>query len=119
MAKAEATIDWREPPAVIERRLRAFDPFPGARSLLEGEPITCWRGEVRAGDGGEPGEILNVEGGAVTVACGDGRLALLELQRAGGKRMRAAEFLRGRAPRLGARFALPAASDSSPTPSGD
>jgi methionyl-tRNA formyltransferase len=119
IAKAEATIDWREPAAVIERRLRAFDPFPGARSLLDGEPNTCWRGEVRVGAGGEPGEILSAEGGAVTVACGDGHLVLLELQRAGGKRMRAAEFLRGRAPRPGARFALPAAGGTPPAPAGD
>src|SRR6187399_605929 len=47
IAKAEATIDWRQPADVIERRLRAFDPFPGARSAVAGETITCWRGAVR------------------------------------------------------------------------
>ncbi|MEP7302174.1 MAG: methionyl-tRNA formyltransferase [Caldimonas sp.] len=108
IAKGEATIDWREPAAVIERRLRAFDPFPGARSVLAGETITCWRGEVRGPAGaaglGAPGEIVAVDGAAVTVACGEGALALTELQRAGGRRMAAAEFLRGRAPPPGARF---------------
>ncbi|MDQ6640478.1 MAG: methionyl-tRNA formyltransferase, partial [Pseudomonadota bacterium] len=44
ITKAEATIDWRAPAAAIERRLRAFDPAPGARSVLSGEAITCWRG---------------------------------------------------------------------------
>ena len=110
IAKAEATIDWRQPADVIERRLRAFDPFPGARSTLGGEAITCWRGAVRAAAvAGAPGEILATAGDAVTVACGEGALALLELQRPGGRRMSAAEFLRGRPPAPGARFDLPPA----------
>jgi len=120
ITKAEATIDWREPAAVIERRLRAFDPYPGARSRLDGESITCWRGEVQGGDGGAPGEILSLEGAGLTVACGAGRLVLRELQRAGARRMRAAEFLRGRAPRPGARFELaPLARDTPPALSGN
>jgi methionyl-tRNA formyltransferase len=104
IAKAEATIDWREPAATIERRLRAFDPFPGARSTLAGEAITCWRGELRGPARGEPGEIVALEGGAIRVACGEASLAITEVQRAGGKRMAAADFLRGRAPRVGDRF---------------
>jgi len=103
ITKAEATIDWRAPAVAIERRLRAFDPAPGARSVLGGEAITCWRGVVRPG-GGTPGEIVAVDGGALTVACGDGRLALTELQRAGGRRMPADALLRGWAPPVGARF---------------
>ena len=113
IAKSEATIDWREPAATIERRLRAFDPFPGARSTLGKETITCWRGELRAaskGSAAAPGEIVATAGEAITVACGEGALALLELQRPGGRRMPASEFLRGRPPAVGARFALPAAS---------
>jgi len=104
IVKAEATIDWREPAATIERRLRAFDPAPGARSVVAGETITCWRGVVVAGDG-KPGTIVAVDGAAVTVACGEGRLALTELQRAGGRRMAADAFLRGWAPPPGAMFA--------------
>ena len=107
IAKAEATIDWRQAATVIERRLRAFDPFPGARSVLEGESITCWSGVVRPAARGAPGEIVDLDSGGVTVACGEGGLALIELQRAGGRRMAVAEFLRGRAPRLGSRFDLP------------
>ena len=102
--KAEAAIDWQQPAASIERRLRAFDPFPGARSALDGESILCWRAELRAGLGGAPGEIVGVEDAALIVACGGGHLALTELQRSGGRRMSAAEFLRGRAPHVGARF---------------
>ena len=109
IAKAEAAIDWRLPAEVIERRLRAFDPFPGARSALAGETITCWRGAVRPLPAGAaaPGEIVAAADGAITVACGQGALALLELQRPGGRRMTAAEFLRGRPPAPGAKFELP------------
>ena len=124
IAKAEALIDWREPAAAIERRLRAFDPFPGARGVLDGEKITCWRGELRPHSGGTPGEIVAIEAAAITVACGDASadvdggatsagqgerlgtaLALTELQRAGGRRLPAAEFLRGFKLPAGARFA--------------
>ena len=103
ITKGEATIDWREPAATIERRLRAFDPAPGARGSVEGETITCWRGVVARG-GGRPGEIVAIDAGALTVACGEDRLALIELQRPGGRRLAADAFLRGRAPRLGAIF---------------
>jgi methionyl-tRNA formyltransferase len=106
ISKAEAMIDWRAPAASVERRLRAFDPAPGARSVLAGETVTCWRGGVRAG-GGTPGEIVAVEPDALVVACGDGRLALTELQRAGGRRMAAEALLRGWTPRVGAVFDPP------------
>ena len=93
--KVEAAIDWREPAAVIERRLRAFDPFPGATGTLGGEIIKCWRGTVVAGSGA-PGDVLAVTDAGITVACGDGALRLIELQRAGGKRLAAAAFLQGK-----------------------
>ncbi len=101
--KREAAIDWREPAATIERRLRAFDPAPGARGTVDGETITCWRGAVVRG-GGRPGEIVAIDAGSLTVACGEDRLALTELQRPGGRRLAADAFLRGRSPRLGAIF---------------
>jgi len=111
ITKGEATIDWRAPAAVIERRLRAFDPAPGARSVLAGETIACWRGVVRAGSG-TPGTIVAVEHDALVVACGEGQLSLTELQRAGGRRMPAAALLRGWTPPPGARFlAAPTAGD--------
>ena len=104
IAKTEAAIDWRNSAAAIERRLRAFDPFPGARGTLDGENITCWRAAVRPGRGGVPGEVLAANG-VLSVACGEGSVDLIELQRAGGRRLPAAEFLRGRAPRVGDVFA--------------
>jgi methionyl-tRNA formyltransferase len=96
IAKAEAAIDWREPAAQIERRLRAFDPFPGATAELLGDTVKCWRGVVVAG-AGAPGQVLAVGDDGVVVACGDGALRLTELQRAGGKRLAAAAFLQGHA----------------------
>ena len=106
IGKREATIDWRAPATVIERRLRAFDPAPGARSVLAGETVTCWRGVVRAGSGA-PGAIVAIERDALVVACGEGLLALTELQRAGGRRMAAEALLRGWRPPPGASFTAP------------
>ena len=102
--KAEAAIDWRQPAAVIERRLRAFDPFPGASSALGGEDIKCWRGAVVDG-AGLPGQILAASEEGITVACGTQALRLAELQRAGGKRLAAGPFLRGKAVSPGMMFA--------------
>jgi methionyl-tRNA formyltransferase len=102
--KAEAAIDWREPATAIERRLRAFDPFPGATAVLDGEPIKCWRGAVVAAPGA-PGEVLAVDDGGITVACGQGALRLTEMQRAGGKRLPAAQFLQGKPLAAGRVFA--------------
>ena len=113
IAKAEATIDWRAPASVLERRLRAFDPAPGARSVLAGETLMCWRGVARPGDG-PPGEIVAVERDALTVACGEGRLAITELQRAGGRRMPAEALLRGWSPPLGAVFETAAQAAAGP-----
>ena len=111
--KAEAAIDWREPAELIERRLRAFDPFPGATAVLDGETIKCWRGVLVAGEGdrggsaGEPGRVLAVDDTGITVACGHGTLRLTELQRAGGKRLAAAAFLQGRPVAAGRVFSTP------------
>jgi methionyl-tRNA formyltransferase len=102
--KAEAEIDWALPAALIERRLRAFDPFPGAVTHLAGEAIKCWRGRLVDGDG-KPGEVLSADARGLIVACGDRRaLCLTELQRAGGKRLDAQAFLRGLAIERGIRL---------------
>ena len=101
--KAEATIDWSQPAAVIERRIRAFDPFPGASTTLGGETIKLWRARLAPG-GGLPGEVLSCQGDTIVVACGEGALALLELQRPGGKRLPAGPFLQGQASFVGQRL---------------
>ena len=108
--KREAAIEWQASAEVIERRLRAFDPFPGARSTVDGETITFWLGVARPARGGTPGEVLSI-GSVLSVACGKSSLDLLELQRAGARRMPAVEFLRGHPPRVGAVFEPAAARE--------
>ena len=104
--KAESAIDWRLPADVIERRIRAFDPFPGATGVIDGEAIKCWRAQSSAGQGA-PGELLSVSEAGIVVACGVGALRLTELQRAGGNRLPAAQFLQGRSLAAGSAFELP------------
>jgi methionyl-tRNA formyltransferase len=101
--KSEAAIDWRLPAAVIERRLRAFDPFPGATATWAGETLKIWRAAARPGRG-RPGEVLAAGEQGIEVACGEGVLLLTELQRAGGKRMPAGAFLQGHPIPPGAAF---------------
>ena len=94
--KAEARLDWTQPAAVLARKLRAFDPFPGATLVLAGEPVKAWRGTAVSA-GGRPGQVLDVNPSGIVVACGNGALRLTELQKPGGRRLSAAEFLRGTA----------------------
>lgn len=95
--KAEAAIDWRLGADAIERRIRAFDPFPGAVAQIRGEPLKIWRAHALMQGRGSvpPGTIVAVDEHGIGVACGQGRLEIRELQRAGGKRLQAREFLRG------------------------
>lgn len=89
--KSEAAIDWQLPAAVIERRLRAFDPFPGCTAMLAGEAVKIWRGEaVSTAAGAAPGQPVG--GDPLLVACGEGALRITELQRPGGRRIGAREF---------------------------
>ena len=104
VGKSEAAIDWTEPAPQIERRIRAFDPFPGATSELDGETLKCWRAETAAGDG-VPGTVLRVDDHGIVVACGADALRLTQLQRPGGKRLAARQFLAGRPVAPGAVFA--------------
>jgi len=92
IAKAEAAIDWTQPATVLERRLRAFDPFPGGAAELGGQAVKVWRARVLPG-AGSPGQVLAAGEGRLVVACGEGALDLLDLQLPGGKRITAREFL--------------------------
>jgi methionyl-tRNA formyltransferase len=91
--KAEAPIDWRQDAATIERRVRAFDPFPGASLQLHGASHKLWRAAVRAGASGPAGSVLASAPGTLLVACGRDALELLELQRPGGRRQPVAAWL--------------------------
>ncbi len=91
--KAEAAVDWTQSAAQIERRLRAFDPFPGASMPWQGQPLKLWRGRVLPGLQGTPGQRLDAGPGRLVLACGVDALELLEVQPAGGRRQPVRDFL--------------------------
>jgi methionyl-tRNA formyltransferase len=99
----EADIDWGAPAVQIERAVRAMRPSPGAAARLNGAVLKLWRARV-ADARGEPGRVLAAGPEGILVACGQDALLLEELQRAGGKRLQAAEFLRGVTVAPGARL---------------
>jgi methionyl-tRNA formyltransferase len=105
--KEDGHIDWRQPARTIWNRLRAFTPWPGAFTFLPAEPrpqlLKIWKVEL-VGCSGAPGEILSADRAGIIVGCGHGALRILELQREGGRRMGAAEFLAGHPPRPGAKL---------------
>jgi methionyl-tRNA formyltransferase len=95
--KAEAAIDWTLPAEQIARRVRAFDPFPGTTFQWRGEAkgqetIKLWSASVLPASGA-PGQVLHAQGDSLVVACGTQSLALHSLQRPGGKRTAARDFL--------------------------
>jgi len=94
IGKEETELDWSRPCVELERAVRALRPSPGARSRLRGEAIKLWRARCVARQG-TPGSVLESGDAGVLVACGDGALQVEELQRAGGTRLAAADFLRG------------------------
>ena len=105
--KAEALIDWTKRAAELDRHLRAFNPFPGAQAVFAGQTVKLWRATpVEAS--GEIGQILAVDRSTIVVACGEGALAISELQKAGGKRLPVQQFLAGHPLKVGDRFDLPA-----------
>ena len=101
--KAEARIDWTKPAREVLRHIHGLSPFPGAWCELpiEGEQarVKILRCEQAKGFGA-PGELL---GDDLTIACGDGAIRVLELQRAGKQPMKAPDFLRGTPLKAGAR----------------
>ena len=108
--KAEAQLDWRLAAERLDRQVRAFNPFPGAVALLDGVPVKVWRAACAADESPEaaPGTVVSAGAEGIAVACGQGMLRLTELQKAGGRRLPAAQFLAGHPVRPGAAFALPA-----------
>jgi methionyl-tRNA formyltransferase len=97
--KHEALTDWAQSVAVIERRIRAFNPFPGAAGVLDGQTLKFWRADVLAGAAlpadVQSGQVLAAGAEGVDIAAADGVLRVSRLQKAGGKALDAADFLRG------------------------
>jgi methionyl-tRNA formyltransferase len=94
ISKQEADLDFRLPAETLLRRIHAFNPFPGAVVHLHETAVKIWQASSVEAKG-KPGEILSVTSEGVVVACGSGALKLLELQKPGGKRLAAAQFIQG------------------------
>jgi methionyl-tRNA formyltransferase len=111
IGKQEAALDFRRPAVALARQIRAFDPFPGGAATLDGAQLKLWAAEpatdVTLPEAAAPGQILEVSPTGVVVACGEGALRLTQLQKPGGKRLPAREFLAGMPLSAGQRFALP------------
>lgn len=94
LEKAESLLDVSAPAELLDRKIRAYNPFPGAVLHAAGKPIKIWQASLMARHG-VPGTVLAADDAGVVLACGDGALRLEVLQAPGGKRLPAAEFLRG------------------------
>jgi methionyl-tRNA formyltransferase len=91
ISKNETRIDWSKPWKQVHDHIRGLSPFPGAWFEFDGVRVKVLR-SIRGGGGGPPGTLLD---GKLTVACGDGAVQLVQVQRAGKQPMSADEFLRG------------------------
>jgi methionyl-tRNA formyltransferase len=115
--KHEAAIDWNGDAATICRRIRAFNPFPGASAAIAGETLKVWRatpGEARTN--AAPGTVVAVDATGVVVAACEGTVVLHELQRPGAKRLLVDAFVRGFALQAGAVFDAAAPAPGASTP---
>ncbi len=95
--KSEAEIDWHLSATQIDRRIRAFNPFPGANSALNGEQLKFWNSSLPTKSfnvtSKAPGEIVGAHEGSIYVQCGEGVIEILEMQKAGGKRLPATQCI--------------------------
>jgi methionyl-tRNA formyltransferase len=97
ISKDEAKLDFTRPAAELARKIRAFNPFPGAHAEVNGVTVKIWGAEALAADSKAlAGQVLAADAQhGIVVACKSGTLRLTELQKPGGKRLPAAEFLKG------------------------
>jgi methionyl-tRNA formyltransferase len=95
IGKGDACIDWTCTASEIDRQIRAFNPSPGAATRMHGADLKVWSAALLSTAEAPPGTIIRIDSAGIDVACGAGALRLLELQRAGGKRLPVDAFLRG------------------------
>lgn len=93
--KADAKIDFSQPAELVLRQIKAFSPQPAAFCLQKGAPLNLLNGELSDGEG-EVGEVIRADKRGITVKCGGGAVNVTLLQPAGGKPMRAADYVNGR-----------------------
>ena len=102
LQKSEATIDWNKSADAISKQVRAFNPFPVATAILNGEVCRIWMATKKPGKG-RAGEVMATNE-TIDIACGEDVLCIHELQLPGGKRLKAHEFLTGRQLTVGTQF---------------
>lgn len=93
--RSHAELEWRDAATTLDRKVRAFDPAPGAYFRLGEATVKVWSAEPLQGSG-PPGTVLDLSAEALEVACGEGSLRLRTLQPPGGRRMSGGAFAAGR-----------------------
>lgn len=102
--KAEAEIDWRQSAEQISRVVRTFNPSPGAFTFMQGKLVKIWQVQLVAGKASQPGKIVSTGRNGIIVSCGEGMLRLEIIQKSGGKKLTAENFLAGHAIQPGEYF---------------
>lgn len=106
LLKSEAQVDWQQNAQLIERAIRAYNPFPVCHAKIHGALIKFWQAKECADRHGTPGQVLAVDKQGITVACGTGAICLQVLQRPGGKAQPAAQFLQAMPVKVGDCFSV-------------
>jgi methionyl-tRNA formyltransferase len=98
LEKSEAQVDWQVGAIELDRKIRAFEPWPGVEADIAGERLRIWRARPLAcAHEAAPGTVIRADREGIDMACGEGVLRLLGVQRAGGRRITAGDYLNGRA----------------------
>lgn len=105
LTREEEWIDWTQGASIIHRQIRALNPWPGARSMFQGQPVKMMAGHgVSEQSSGQPGEIVAISGLGCEVACGHGRVLITQVTPGGKKNMPAKDWINGRRITVGQQF---------------
>ncbi len=105
IVKTDAAINWQQSAQHIDRIVRAFNPVPGAYTSLGGDILKIWQAKIASENKGKPGEIIAINAEGFIVACGRGSLQIVRVQKPGGTKLNATDYLSGNPLRLGDVFA--------------